>query len=171
MLRGSVIHTWFEQIRWASDPIPEDKALLGIGRQVAPQAADAWLRRQLDAFKRMATDPGVVAALAEPATSPNDRVELWQERSFAVRLDGQMVTGRFDRVVVTCAPSGKAKAAELIDFKTDHIDAESLDELTARYQPQIDIYRRALGQMLHLKQDAVAGKLLFVQTGECRSCE
>ena len=166
-VRGVVIHAWFEQVEWSKTPLCADDALLAIGRRNAPLATDNWLQRQLEDFGRMLLDPQVVAALSPPTGAPGERLDLWRERPFALRLGAHLVTGRFDRVVVVRGAAGRALRAELIDFKTDRVDAESLQEVVAEYGPQIDTYRRALGAMLGLAESAVTGNLLFVQSGRC----
>lgn len=90
---------------------------------------------------------------------------LWRERSFAVRIDGQLVRGVFDRVAVRVDERGRPTAATLTDFKTDaHSDAA-----VERYRPQIELYRQALARMLGLDTAGgtagVAARLLFTREG------
>ena len=52
-----------------------------------------------------------------------EKEELWRERSFAQVLDDDLVTGRFDRVVLV-RQGGEAVRARLMDFKTGSAAAQ-----------------------------------------------
>ena len=79
-----------------------------------------------------------------------------------------MLSGAFDRVVVTRDANGKPVAAHLIDFKTDTVpegDTEAATQKAADYAGQISVYRRALTRLLGLGPDQITAELLFVNAG------
>ncbi|MEM6394041.1 MAG: UvrD-helicase domain-containing protein, partial [Planctomycetota bacterium] len=82
-----------------------------------------------------------------------DAVELWRERRFAAMVQGHLVKGVFDRVMV--ADDGSAR---ILDLKTDRVS--SGDELVERYRPQMALYRSALGVMLGLEVERISVGLL-----------
>ncbi len=111
-------------------------------------------------------DAGLAAMLAlsgvRQALSPvYDQEQLWRERAFAIRLDGDLVRGVFDRVAIQREAGGRATRATLTDFKTDPPTAEAVE----RYRPQLALYRRALSRMLVLPGEAITARLLFVRDG------
>jgi ATP-dependent helicase/nuclease subunit A len=121
----------------------------------------------MNQFKRALAQPGMVTALARPGMADGVTVELWRERSFAVRLADRLLEGRFDRVVVQWK-QGRAVGAELVDFKTDRVDdgGANLPELIEQYRSQMQAYRAALAAMLGLSPGAIRTTLLFVATGD-----
>ncbi len=103
-------------------------------------------------------------ALVKPA----DFVALWRERAFEVFVDGQWVSGRFDRVVFTGA--GAARSATIYDFKTNarlqgETEAAFAARLRATYAGQMDAYRRALAALTELAADRIRTVLLATVNG------
>ncbi len=172
--RGSLIHAWFEQIGWLDpqNPTPPltDEQLIKLAQLAAPTMDLAWVRQQLDQFKKMLRHAHVAHALAKPTLQPGTELRLWRERDFAVRLDTQplsgLLRGKFDRVVVHDRAHVPIHA-QLIDFKTDRVTPDTLDDIVQRYEPQVSAYCAALAVMLQLSPTAVQGKLLFVDSGQC----
>ncbi|MCX5662110.1 MAG: UvrD-helicase domain-containing protein [Planctomycetota bacterium] len=215
--RGSLIHTWFEQVDFlapmeatsaestqsdstlfesapsksvhpesarpdsartaSTQPDPDDATLLAIAK--AMRVDPTLAAKHLADFRAMLRRPAVRAALARPAAADTDAdtaasdsdsdttFDLWRERPFAVRVEGRLLTGLFDRVLVT-RRKGRLVAAELLDFKTDRVDPEDRDAWSAMieaYRPQIAAYREALAAMLGLPASAVAARLLLVAAG------
>ena len=101
--------------------------------------------------------------MSSPPAKPVKPVELWRERSFAVHLDDRFINGQFDRVVIHLQDN-RPTSANLIDFKTDQVQANSdhLDTLVKKYRPQVDLYRQSLAAMLNLDAKAINAGLLFV---------
>ena len=98
-------------------------------------------------------------ALVKPA----DVVALWRERSFEVYVDGEWVSGRFDRVVFT---DGRA---EVLDFKTNAMRrGESVDDFARRmattYAGQMRAYRAAVAALTGLPIAKVSSSLLLTAT-------
>ncbi len=85
---------------------------------------------------------------------------LWRERGFEIILDGEWVTGTFDRVLVG---DGRAR---LFDFKTDDFaktSAQALDARVAAYRPQLELYRRVLARLTGLEESAIEAVLVFTK--------
>ena len=84
-------------------------------------------------------------------------------RRFAVRQQGQIVSGSFDRCVQLYL-DGRRAAVEVIDFKTDAIAADDANEIRRRvdgYRPQLLAYRHAASELFGLPLDRVAATLAF----------
>ncbi len=163
---GTLIHAWFAQVGWHDEAgVLDDEQLLAAGRAALPEASDDVIRQYLPKFRRMLNDPAVSRVLARP--TGGGEVELWRERPFALRLGDRLLRGAFDRVVVT-REAGAARAAALVDFKTDRIEPGGADlaTVTERYRPQIHAYRSALAAMLAIPEASVTAHLLYVTSGD-----
>jgi len=173
--RGAVLHGWFELIDWLDVDDRsrlDNQALLESAYVVEPGIDEEELSELMSRFRQMLSQPGVGAALAHPELAPGQQVELWKERGFAVQIDGRLVTGRFDRVVVY-RQQGQPVKVEVIDFKTDRIwpDKKNLPRLIQTYRPQIEAYRMAVSTMLNLPPapgapGAIRASLVFVDSGD-----
>ena len=60
---------------------------------------------------------------------------------------------------------GRPLRAEVIDFKTDRVDAAGVGERAAFYAAQLESYRRVLARMTGLRLEAIEGLLAFVELG------
>ncbi len=157
--RGRVIHACFEAVTWLDQPaeLPADEQLRLMAARAAPAQSDTWRTRVVEQFKGLISREHVQSALARPA----GQVELWRERAFAVIIDAALVRGTFDRVVIDLENDQPARA-QIIDFKTDVVTPGNRQSLIDQYRPQLQLYRKALGSMLHLPDDAITARLLFV---------
>ncbi len=148
--RGTAIHQWFEQIQWLP-PEPSEN----ISPEMTGSIHEAWLEE----FGVMLKHPKVVELLSKPNGWDDAACELWQEQSFAIHLDGNLVHGQMDRVHLW------PDRAILIDFKTDRVSDGELEARVDHYRPQIQLYRRVLAQLRGIPTQAIQTKLAFVQTG------
>ena len=165
---GSLIHALFARVAWSDDPAPSDAELAAALEAEAPDVADREAAEAIAAFRAMLGKDEVRAALARPRLGPGEEAEALAEQPFAALLDdGTLLQGRFDRVVLR-RRAGRVVGAELLDYKTDAVDGEKLDEAVETYRPQIDAYRKALCAMHGLPPEAVAATLLFVGRGVAR---
>jgi hypothetical protein len=118
---GSAVHALLENIGWIDETkprLPDDDA----GRAVAGILANPSLT---EIFRR------------------NGRaIALRREQPIDCVMDGMLLTGIIDRLHIHRDPSGNATLVEIIDFKTDAVDAP--EELKDRYSGQMDAYRCAL---------------------------
>ena len=160
---GSLLHRWMEEVEWLDDFTLEDEHLLALAAKLEPDTAIR--RRALEAWRRCLTFDEVRTCLGRPPMAGLfDAPELWRERPFAVVLehDGQEVlwSGAFDRVVVF------PDRAELVDFKTDSVEGEKLQQRVEHYRPQLEAYRKALAAMTGLAEKSIEASFLFLHGGQ-----
>jgi len=89
--------------------------------------------------------------------APNPDAEVWRERAFELVLDGEFCSGVFDRVVLHDG------CAQIIDFKTDRVEADTIDAAVKRHQPQLALYRRVLARLTGLAEKDITCKLVFTR--------
>lgn len=153
---GTLVHQLFDAVPW----------LDGAGEQ---EVRSAWQARGLDAL------PGFEAAAARVLPSllkPEIRAwfergkktrEAWCERSFDMILEDQWISGTFDRVVVDRDDKGRAISAAILDFKTDDVADDAAMEARAKgYQPQLNLYAKAVQRLTGLPREKVSIALIFV---------
>ena len=92
---------------------------------------------------------------------PEGRFDLWRERAFDLMIDGQWVSGTFDRVVIRYAIDGKPRSATVYDFKTDH---GSLAEIEERHAGQMAAYRKAISALLAMDSEGVTSKIVRIRS-------
>jgi ATP-dependent exoDNAse (exonuclease V) beta subunit len=119
---------------------------------------------QMDLLSREAADL-VRGFLEKPIakevfTKPQSQTDLWRERAFDVMLEGQWVSGVFDRVVVHRSKNGVPDSAIIYDFKTDHGSPAEIEE---RYAGQMEVYRKAVCSLLQLSPDCVKAQILCIR--------
>lgn len=165
MMRGSIIHAWFEVITWLEDGIPEESQLRAIAdRLLINSKSPLDIDAMLGAFRDMLQAKSIRAALSKASYSAG-RLVVENERTFAVVCDGQLLNGSIDRIVWSY-DGRNLVSADIIDFKTDRVATN--DELAAKiafYSPQLQAYREAACQMSGLPLEQVSTRLLFVDTG------
>ena len=99
--------------------------------------------------------------------------ELWKERTFDVILpggDGEKlwVSGCFDRVQICRDGDGTVQRVLIVDYKSNQCDQENVDELAAHYAPQLEVYRRALAELLGITPNLIGCRLIFTAAGLVR---
>lgn len=183
MLRGGVVHTWFEQIEWLDEGLPDQNDLQSIARKLIREATSsldpdellADFRRMLGqtivarTLSRAAYDQlgeiGFKPAIVRDVDGTSARLVVENERPFSVREGSQLLSGSIDRLVWIYSDN-RLVAADIIDFKTDTVESDAmLAEKTAFYRPQLEAYRRAVRRMSGLGEDCIMARLLFVEPG------
>ena len=145
---GLAIHEAFRRVRWADDA-PSALAAPDLD----PQAAEA--------ARACIADPSL-APLFAPPEGP---AEVWRERAFDLVLNGTLISGVFDRVVIQRTSTGQASRALLLDFKTE-VPRPSAAAAARAHRPQLETYRQALSHLLALPQAHIRTVLLFTSTQE-----
>ncbi|HEX8371329.1 MAG TPA: 3'-5' exonuclease, partial [Chthoniobacterales bacterium] len=137
---GTEVHSALAQIQWIE----------GLSSKFAHLPRSS--REILESFL---AKPEAVTLFAHPLT-PH---VLWRERAFECTLDDQWFAGVFDRVVIQLGADGQPTSAEVIDFKTESSDAETLQK---RHASQMAIYRRAAALLLGLDEASVTARVIGV---------
>ncbi len=138
---GSEVHRTLARISWSEEGLPD---LADLRPESAGLIAD---------FLKTNTAARLFARPSAPCT-------LWREKAFDVALDGQWVSGVFDRVVIFRGESGQPRRAVIYDFKTDEND------LAETYGEQMGLYRRSLGFLIGLPEQKIASTLIAIRTGK-----
>jgi ATP-dependent exoDNAse (exonuclease V) beta subunit len=185
---GTLVHGWLEQVEWLDDGLPDDDALLKIAQRLRGEiggvAGEA--RSLLKKLKQQLGKPAVAAVLRRGyydspqnlglALQQNKKwpgpVELrvFNERTFAIRRPGQLLSGSIDRlVVIRCG--GRIVAADIIDYKTDDLPPGDHAALKARaeyYEPQLAAYRSAAAELLRIDASQIGARLMFLHPSVVR---
>ena len=147
---GTLVHERFAEVEWLDATLL--KRLTTAWAEFGNAGTEALACLRAESLKSIWQKP----------SSPN--ADVWRERAFEVVLDGNWITGVFDRVVIEQDASGRAIRATVIDFKTDQITADSgVPEIVARHAGQLEIYRRAAAALTGLDVSAVACELVLTR--------
>ncbi|MEO8495547.1 MAG: 3'-5' exonuclease, partial [Planctomycetota bacterium] len=183
LVRGTLIHTWFEQVSWSDAGMPDEQKLRQVANELRrSEASSLDIEQELAAFQAMLRQPTVTSALSQAAYGApaqlgfgpsvcdalkgvKPRLVIENERTFAVRIDSQLLTGSIDRIVWIYAGQ-QLVAADIIDFKTDVAeDDTAVNAKRDYYRPQLESYRGAVCRMSGLSPEQVIARLVFVGRG------
>ena len=170
--RGEVVHAWCEGIEWIEDGIDDDDVLRAIAREKAPGMSRDQVGRLIGEFRGWLQAEPIRKVLSREAHSsePDTLVRVENELPFVRRLTDEIQEGFIDRLVLV-QHDGRVVRAEILDFKTDSIEAADAASLTARteyYRPQIAAYRSVVREQYGLAENDVSGKLVFLGAGVVR---
>lgn len=152
---GSCVHALLEKVGWVAEG--SEVAVRALLEEESGWLEAEWGRAVAERARELAVACLVSPALQEVFVDFSSAKELWRERAFSVRLDGAVVSGVFDRVIV-----GK-DFAKIFDFKTDDVGAEELRE---RHAGQMRLYRKALSRLTGLEEEKIVLGLVRVGAGE-----
>ena len=152
---GTAVHGLFEQVDW-SDTVNTDEAIAQWRATVPVPDNEA-----VEHFKVALSKPEFQAALAKP----DGNVTLWREQMFEAVIDDEWITGTFDRVIIVRDPSGRVTQAEILDFKTNDVQEDTLLATAAHYRPQLQLYAKALAKLIAYPAEKIPCKLLFTRPG------
>jgi ATP-dependent helicase/nuclease subunit A len=147
---GAEVHSLFESIEWLPEKLVAGSRELGAGLNDASSEARELIKSCLGDLE-----------IQRLFGKPESHFTLWREQRFDLLQDGLWISGCFDRVVIFRDSQGRATGADLIDFKTDQGGRE---KLIANYRPQLESYRRALSQILHLPEIKIRMILIEVRS-------
>ncbi len=150
---GLLVHRFFAELEWLSgeDEMKRCWESAGLARESDYGQAEAL----------------VLACLKAPEISSyftkTDRIhDVWREKGFDMVMEGQWVSGIFDRVMVERDASGRAIGAVILDFKTDAVsDEPSMQARAKGYAPQIKLYVQAVCRLTGLAASSVRTGLIF----------
>ena len=172
---GTVTHQWFEEIEWLDGTISSVESLM----ESAPKEAAALLGEET---LRAAANCFITAiksnAIKELLTEPEGKVAVFNEQTFALRVDkgSEFATvllkemtdlrGSIDRLVVFYNEDGTPTKAHVIDWKTDSFDEDERELKIEHYAPQLASYRLATSKLLGIEPADVLTSLVFVKHQE-----
>ena len=171
-LYGTMVHAWFEEIEWLDDGLPTDDEFRNALVDPAVSGLDidealASFHRAIDAAELRSVltrafynseNAGRLPHCCGLAVSPV--LEVHRERRFAAAIDGRIVSGSVDRLVLLRDASGVV-GADILDFKTDKVEEASLRQHAQKHASQLVLYRRAISQMFGLADHDITTRLLF----------
>ena len=171
---GTLVHKWFEDIEWFKS-IPSEEELIATA---LPEEAERLGEEQLHQAAIQFLKALESNQFQEVLKQPNKNTSVYREQDFAVRVEkgaklatvtleeATDIRGTVDRLVVQRSEEGEVVSAEIIDWKTDSLEEEELDEKIRHYAPQLASYKIAAARLLGIPVQNVTTKLAFVSTGE-----
>lgn len=180
--RGTLIHSFFEQIGWLDEGEPSAATLREIAEPFQREGLN--VEEMLQQFRRMLRAPEIENALRREAYRSLNwlseveggyqihsfRFEVRNEFRFAVRDERQLLTGSIDRLVLIIRDE-QVVGAEIIDFKTDALLADDdggIEKTVEHYRPQQEAYRIAVSRLFDLPNSQIRLRLLLVSPGLVR---
>jgi len=162
---GSAIHRLFQKIEWIEDADIESIVTEWRLEAAETPTLSADVEKQ---FRRCLENAEARRRLTKPASAAH--AEVWREAPFDVVLEvegkKQLMSGRFDRLVVERDAAGKPLRATVMDFKSNRITSETdLQEAADGYATQMLYYAGAAARLLGLSATQVSTELLFTRTG------
>lgn len=154
---GSLIHALFAKVEFLDDCDPE-QLLAEYLEEVAARTTPEERRSIAALFRHALSSPGA-ALLRRPADGA--RVEVWREKHFAVRMNGELVSGVFDRVVISRNEAGCPVRIQLVDYKSDASDDPEL--YRNLYAGQLEMYADVLTCFFHLPVERV---IFMIRSGK-----
>jgi len=162
---GSAIHRLFERIEWIEDADVESLIADWRNEFAGSVRFKDDVERQ---FRACVNSPEIRRRLSRPADAA--RAEVWREAPFhvVIEADGarQLISGRFDRLVVERDATDAPTRATVFDYKSNIVETD--DEIraaAAEYSVQMRDYAQAAARLLGLSPSAVTTALLFTRPG------
>jgi hypothetical protein len=175
---GRLIHAFFQQVRWLEDFQVESEKLTEVARRTveADLLQRVSIERAIDEFTAMLELNSVRQCLSRSrykgrilAALP-DRIEIENEYPISGLMNGELISGTIDRLVVLYR-QGQPYTAEIFDFKTDAYDPKLnllwVDERVQHHRPQLSTYANYMAHALHLDAAQVAAHLLLLSSDDC----
>ena len=172
--QGALLHHWLEQIDWF-DTLPNE----------------AWFNKYTPSNFQLRMGADRISAATkifmdalqsiefQQLLTPEDAFsEVHQEYPFLVRLHkgtqlGALklpemtdISGTIDRLVIYRNADGNPISADIIDWKSDRVDASNMEQKVNHYAPQLATYAIAISKLLHLPLDSIQTKLVFLRTNQ-----
>ena len=176
--RGTLLHELFRTIRWIDDGKPSDddvsitftRTSMMTGRTISLDERTDALGVLSDAIENRTIADRLSRKAYESLGC--DDLEVLNEWPILSTVDGSLVRGRIDRLVVGRS-NGIVRFVEIIDFKSGRIhDDASEQEAVERYSPQIERYARIVRDQFRAENPEVevTGRLLFIESGRDVPC-
>jgi ATP-dependent helicase/nuclease subunit A len=168
---GTLLHAWLSRITWLEEGVPSVKQLERIAVEEVGWQSD--VRQPLQQYQAWLAQPALqslltrAAFLKDPLCAADD-VAVENERRFALREDGRLMTGSVDRIVLY-RQGETVIGADILDYKTDSLRAGDKEALAAKvdyYRPQLLAYASAVQRMYDLQPTQCRARLVFLGAGD-----
>ncbi len=162
---GSAIHRLFQKIEWIEHADIDRIIAEWRGESAEPAHLLDNVEQQ---FRVCLANQEIRQRLARPAGAA--QTEVWREAPFDLVLETegerQLISGRFDRLVVERDAANRPLRATVFDFKSNRVDTKSaLREAAEGYARQMADYARAAARLLNLQSAQVDIVMLFTRQG------
>lgn len=147
---GVLVHELLQRVERAAPDTPE---LLLRWFRLSHQKPEAWQHEALDCALR---------CLRETGSAFTGGTEIWRERPFEAIIDGALVSGVFDRVVLE-RTGGAVASVHVYEFKTDHFECDAA-AARERHGGQSSLYRKAAALLTGLRVEQVRVSLLMASS-------
>ncbi|MCH2134546.1 MAG: UvrD-helicase domain-containing protein [Phycisphaerales bacterium] len=174
--RGTLLHELFGAIDWLEDGRPDDAAIEAaiaratIGARRPPTSAEQ--EEAIEVFQAALDDEAIAHRLSRKAYAEHgaDTLEVLQEWPILERIDGRLVRGRIDRMVVG-RRGGEIVFIDIVDFKSGRIEDDQAEvDAIEYYRPQVEFYVESALVHFELDPATVTGRLLFIEAGRDLPC-
>jgi ATP-dependent helicase/nuclease subunit A len=162
--RGIAIHRLFEHVNWLDDGLADDAAMHHMLIDAVPHRHETWRAACIGEFRRAIEHP-VIRTLLLKSSGKDAQVTVFRELTYARLTGGAVQRGVIDRLVLSHDDAGSPVSAAIIDFKTDRVAAEHVDEAAAGYRDQIEQYVQAVTAQFDLSPASVSASLVFTDPG------
>ena len=173
--RGTLLHGCLEHVIWLDESVPEKEQLESRLKKIAPivEGFDpliAEFYEMIDGvnvkklLSRSSYQETYLLEFADPGETMMEanRLEVHNERRFAVNIESGLMEGVIDRLVLVYQGNNLV-AADVIDFKSDPVDDSELSSRIEYYRPQLDGYRHAVSKFTGLPIEKVSARIVFLE--------
>lgn len=166
--RGTALHSLFELVEWdPGDGVAEREITRALKRCGIsdPNSIDIYRTE----FLKMLSGPSLCNLFCRDRYTATEELRVEREYPFAIRLEGTLLSGVIDRLVL-CSSAGEITHAEIIDFKSDDlslrsggsVDTKRLAERKKYYLPQMEAYCSAVHLLFGVAEEKIVRTLVFV---------
>ncbi|MBT5365778.1 MAG: UvrD-helicase domain-containing protein [Phycisphaerae bacterium] len=169
--RGTIFHKWVEDIEWFDGNIPSVDALIDSAPVQEASRLDDEVLKKIASDCHSALQKNELQKLL---TKENGNVCVYLEQDFMLRVEKGTsfaevimqeptdIRGSIDRLVVHSDEHGKVIRAEVIDWKSDVFENETIEQKIEHYAPQLATYRLAAAKLLNIHVEDVKAVLAFL---------
>jgi len=178
LTRGTMIHGCFELVNWLDEAIPTREQLMAHLKTIDPTIQnfdpfieDFYRTIKLDnignLLSRSTYQETYLLEFAQPGEIIHEanRLEVKNERPFAIQNEDGLLQGIIDRLVLV-HQGNEIVAADIIDYKTDLVDQDNLQARIEHYAPQLNGYRAAVSRFARIPLAKISTRLVFTETGQ-----
>ena len=160
---GSLLHEQFAEIGFLDECAPEI-LLADFLERIVPTVGSRTAETVASVFRNAISTADAAALLNRPS---GVQTELWRERRFSIRLNGELISCVFDRVVIRRDERGVPLRVQLVDYKSDR--PEDPEYYRTMYSAQLERYASVLRELFQVPVEQVifllrSGKTLILSS-------